>query len=48
MAEELVPFIREHNLHPPIAQTLPFEKAREALEALKTLNKAGKIVIEIS
>ncbi|KAH8169460.1 zinc-binding dehydrogenase domain-containing protein [Sarocladium implicatum] len=47
MAEELVEFIQKHDLHPPIAQTFEFEEAREAMEALKTLSKPGKIVINI-
>lgn len=47
MAHELVAFVQEHNLHPPIAQTFQFEQAQEAWEALARLNKPGKIVITV-
>lgn len=47
MAEELVAFMQEHNLHPPIARTFAFEEAPEAWESLTELSDAGKIVINI-
>lgn len=47
MAEELVAFVQEHDLHPPIAQTFEFEQAREAWKSLVTLSKPGKIVINV-
>lgn len=47
MGQELVAFVQEHGLHPPIAQTFEFEQAREAWEALTALSKPGKIVINV-
>ena len=47
MAEELVAFVQEHDLHPPIAQVFEFEQAQEAFQALEELERPGKIVINI-
>lgn len=47
LADDFCVFIEKHNLHPPIAATFPFEQANEAVDALRTLQKVGKIVVEV-
>lgn len=47
LADEFCAFIEKHDLHPPIAETFPFEKADVAFDALRNLQQVGKIVVEM-
>jgi len=43
--EYLSRFLEQHQIHPPVAEVYEFEDAKQALDALSTLNKPGKIVV---
>ena len=43
--EYLSTFLEQHQIHPPVAEVYKFEEAKQALDALSTLNKPGKIVV---
>ncbi|KAM0714317.1 hypothetical protein Q7P37_010104 [Cladosporium fusiforme] len=47
LADEFCAFIEKHDVHPPIAQTFPFEKADEAFDTLRSLQQVGKVVVEV-
>lgn len=47
MSEELAAFMEKHEIRPPVAQVFEWEQAPEALQALTTLSKPGKLVIKI-
>ena len=47
MAEELVAFMEEHELHPPVAEVFEFEKTDQALKSLLSFSGVGKIVVRL-
>lgn len=46
MARELSAFLERFQLHPPTAATFDFEDTVQAVKALESLSKPGKIIVK--